>query len=168
MNKEHLYSPADVKRIREKLLKDQKGIDPITKQIIPDKQAVLDHDHVTQNCRATLERNTNAFEGLVFNAYKRCLSWQTDKTLPEILRNLADYLETDYSHNPYHVGFIKALKVQFNKLSEKQKDAVLVSLGSEKKANSVQRKAQFAKLIMTRQYTYEQLIKEINNAKETN
>ena len=95
---ESLYTQNDVKRVRDELVKKQKGIDPVLKE--PFKEVpCLDHDHTTQHVRAALNRNVNAFAGLVFNAYKRCLHWLTDKPLPDILRNLATYLEQDYSNN---------------------------------------------------------------------
>lgn len=153
---EHLYTPADVKRVRERFVKEQKGIDPILEE--PFKEVtVLDHSHVTQHARAALNRNTNAFEGLVINAYKRCLGWLTNKPLPEILRNLAAYLEQDYSSNPYHPGFIKRLEVDFNKLKESRKDEVLVKLGYNPEVNSAKRKAVFKRAILTRKFTFPEL-----------
>ena len=59
---EHLYTPADVKRVKDRLAKEQGGIDPILKEPFKETQ-VCDHDHTTQHVRAALNRNTNAFEG---------------------------------------------------------------------------------------------------------
>lgn len=153
---EHLYTPAEVKRTRDRFVKEQKGIDPILNE--PFKETpVLDHSHSTQHVRAALNRNTNAFEGLVANAYKRCLGWLTDKPLPDILRNLATYLEQDYSANPYHPGFIKRLEVDFNKLKESRKDEVLVKLGYNPEVNSAKRKAVFKRAVLTRKFTFPEL-----------
>ena len=104
-NPPSLLTPADIRRTREKLLEQQQGLDPILKRKIKPEEGVLDHDHRSQHCRAVLHRQTNAFEGLVFNAYRRCLEW-LDRTvdpkshrqyepiaLSSVLRNLADYLE---------------------------------------------------------------------------
>lgn len=162
---ESLYTPTEVKKIRDKLAKEQNNIDPILKE--PFKETIAcDHDHTTQHVRAALNRNCNAFEGLVFNAHKRCLGWLTDKPLPVILRNLADYLEQDYSHNPYHPGWLKRVKTLFNQLSEKQKDKVLSDLGYEKGVNSKQRKEIFAKLVLDRKLGYDTIREAIQSAKE--
>jgi len=153
---EHLYTPADVKRVRERFVKEQRGIDPLLNE--PSSEVtVLDHSHTTQHTRAALNRNTNAFEGLVINAYKRCLGWLTNKPLPEILRNLAHYLEQDYSHNPYHPGFIKRLEIDFNKLKESRKDEVLVKLGYNAEVNATKRKAVFKRAILSRKHTFPEL-----------
>ena len=164
MNKS-LYTPTDVKQLREQLAKQQQGIDPILKEPFCETQA-LDHDHTTQHVRAVLNRNTNAFEGLVFNAYKRCLKWMTDKPLPEILRNLAVYLEQDYSHLPYHPNWMKRVSIDFNKLKEQQKDDVLIELGSEKQGNAKARKAAFTVLVKDRALGYTEIVAAINKFKE--
>lgn len=143
----------------------QNGIDPITKE--PFKETVAqDHCHITQHCRAALNRNSNAFEGLVTNAYTRCLKWLTDVPLPELLRNLAEYLEVDYSNNPYHTGWMKRIKTNFNKLSARQQNDVLVHFGSQLGSNPKQRKELFRNLVMQRELGYDKIlsvIKDIQN-----
>lgn len=165
---EHLYTPADVKRCRDDLVKKQNGIDPILLE--PFKEVpVLDHSHSTQRVRAALNRNCNAFEGKVTNAWVRCLKWLSDKPLPEILRNLADYYEDTerVEHTmPYHPGFIKRLCTDFASLNEASKKAILGTLGQEQGGNSTQRKALFRKAIMSRKYTFDYLKDLINREKE--
>lgn len=160
-----LYTQAELKAERERLIKEQQGIDPITKQ--PFKEVIcVDHDHTSQHIRGALNRNSNAFEGLVFNAYKRCLSWLTDAPLPIVLHNLAEYLEKDYSDNPYHTTFPKKLKTEFNKLSSVQQNEVLAQLGYDKGNNPKQRKDLFAKLTLDRELGYNtimQAIKQVSN-----
>lgn len=142
----------------------QNGIDPITKE--PFKETVVqDHCHITQHCRAALNRNSNAFEGLVTNAYTRCLKWLTDVPLPELLRNLAEYLEVDYSNNPYHTGWQKKVKVAFNKLSAKQQNDVLQYFGSQPGSNPKQRKELFRVLVMNRELGYDKLLSIIKEFK---
>lgn len=154
---EDLYTAADVKRVRDKLVKLQNSIDPILQEKFSEV-AVLDHDHTTQKCRAALNRNTNAFEGLVFNAYKRCLKWMTNKPLPDVLRNLADYLEQDYSHHPHHTGWIKRINIDFNKLPEPAKKKVLLELGINPTGNNAaERKKLFQSALLTRAYGYNKL-----------
>lgn len=149
-----LYTSADIKNEKERLIKLQKGIDPILKEIFKET-VVTDHDHDTQHIRAALNRNTNAFEGLVVNAYKRCLKWLTDVPLPVILRNLADYLEQDYSHMPYHNHWLKRVKIDFSKLKESDKDKVLLSLSQQVGKNSVERKKNFQSALLSRKFDYE-------------
>lgn len=142
----------------------QNGIDPITKE--PFKETVAqDHCHITQHCRAALNRNSNAFEGLVTNAYTRCLKWLTDVPLPELLRNLAEYLEVDYSNNPYHTGWQKKVKVAFNKLSAKQQNDVLQYFGSQPGSNPKQRKELFRVLVMNRELGYDVILSTIKDVR---
>lgn len=161
-----LYTAKDVKETRVYLEAKQGGIDPIlgVKFLEP---TALDHSHKTQLVRAALGRNTNAFEGIVANGYKRCLEWLTDVPLPVILRNLADYLEADYSCNPYHNAWLKRVQIDFNKLREGEKDAVLELLGQPKGVNAVARKKLFNQAILSREFGYEKvrdILEGINNA----
>lgn len=162
---EHLYTPADVKRVRDRLAKEQGGIDPILKEPFKETQ-VCDHDHVTQHVRAALNRNTNAFEGKVYNAWVRCLRWLSDRPLPEILRNLAEYYEQDYSHNPLHPGFLKRLCTDFASLPESDKKAVLESLGQSQGGNSTERKKLFKTALNTKKFTFEYIKNLINERKK--
>lgn len=160
-----LYTQSDIKQFRDKLVFAQNNIDPILNE--PFKEApVLDHDHVSQHCRGVLNRNVNAFEGLVLNAYKRCLCWLTDKPLPEILRGLANYLEQDYSSNPYHPSFMKHLKAKFNKLNAQQQNNVLIALGSTKGANPKNRKELFAKVVLDRNLGYNVIVETIEKEQQ--
>ena len=162
---EHLYTPADVKRVKDRLAKEQNGIDPILKEPFKETQ-VCDHDHTTQHVRAALNRNTNAFEGKVFNAWVRCLKWLSDKPLPEILRNLAEYYEKDYSNNPLHPGFLKRLCTDFASLNEKGKKEALHLLGQPQGNNATERRKLFRKALMTRKFTYDQVKAMIEERKK--
>lgn len=150
-----LYTPTDVRNTREKMLKDQKGIDPILKQPIKLTDSVLDHDHRTQHCRAVLHRQTNAFEGLVFNAYRRCLEWSSQVPLPQVLRGLADYLEQDYSSNPYHPGWIKRVETDFKALNANRQKYVLARMNaSTEGTNASVRVAVFKSAVLLREFRY--------------
>ncbi len=165
MTVKSLYTIEDVKNERLRLYHRQFKLDPIINKLMDFNDTVCDHDHVTQHCRGALHRQTNAFEGLVFNAYKRCLSWVTDEELPWILRNLADYLEQDHTKNPYHTGWMKRVKTDFNKLSVKQKDNVLNLLGCKTRCtNDTQRKLQFSKLTKDRNLGYNTILAAIEAA----
>lgn len=165
MNKS-LYTAADIKEERDKLVKKQKGIDPILNEPFCETIA-LDHSHETQHCRAALNRNTNAFEGLVTNAHKRCLQWLTDIPLPDILRNLASYLEQDYSKNPYHNGWIKRVTIDYKKLTALQQNTALITLGSKTGSNATERLELFKVLTLDRSLGYDTIRSTINLTKDT-
>ena len=150
-----LYTAKEIKEFKEQQIKEQKGIDPILQEPFPSGTICMDHDHTLQHCRAALHLQTNAFEGRVLNAYIRGLRWLTDKPLPVILRNLADYLERDFSQNPYHNSWLKAVQSKFNALREQQKDRVLIVLGGEAGKNSADRKKRFKELINNRDFGYD-------------
>ena len=164
---EHLYTTKDVARVRDKLKKEQNGIDPITRLEIPDKQAVLDHCHDSQFVRAVLHRQTNAVLGKIENLEMRFLSWWYDGTLSDFLRGCADYLDKEHEQKYLHPSFIKKLQVQFNKLNEKQKQNVLSYFGEDSGVNSVQRKLTFKKFVLKKTYSMQDILtivlKEGNN-----
>lgn len=160
-----LYTTKEIKEFRDEQIKKQNGIDPITKEPFKEVQ-VQDHCHSTQHCRAALNRNSNAFEGLVFNAYKRCLKWLTDVPLPELLRNLANYLEEDYSDNPYHTGWMKAVKIEFNKLSSSQMKQVLQHFNKPDGKNLQERKKLFNEIVLDRENGFCYIRDVINQVKE--
>ena len=162
---EHLYTPKDVKRIRDYFIEKQSGIDPILKE--PFKETIaLDHCHSSQHVRGALNRNSNAFEGKVVNAYVRCLKWLTDKPLSEILRNLADYYEKDYSSNPLHPAWIKRVCIEFNKLPEGEKNKVLQEMGAPTGNNSSERKKFFRGMILTKKFTYARIFQMLKQKGE--
>lgn len=155
----------EVQETRSKLAEEQQGIDPILGVPFPDGKLCLDHDHDKQNIRATLHLQTNAFEGKVTNAYTRCLKWLTDVPLPEILRNLANYLERDYSDNPYHPSCKKVLLTKFRKLNASEQSKVLNRVGVVPGTNAKARESQL-KAILTRSYDFDIIQQWINEAKE--
>ena len=160
-----LYTAAEIKAFKEQQIEKQNGIDPILGISFPKGNICQDHDHILQNCRGALHFQSNTFEGKVFNAYTRCLGWLTDVPLPIILRNLADYLEVDYSDNPYHNGWMKRVKTMFNALSAKQQNQVLVKLGSAEGTNPAKRKELFSKVVLDRSLGYDTIRNVINNIK---
>jgi hypothetical protein len=126
----------------------------------------MDHSHDTQHCRAALHLQTNAFEGLVFNAYKRCLGWLTDIPLPDILRNLANYLEQDYSSNAYHNGWLKKVKTIFNSLTAYQQNVALDLLAHEHGTNAKERKSLFDKIVLDRELGFDKIQPILEFAKQ--
>lgn len=163
---EQLYTTTDVKRVREQLLKEQKGIDPITGLEIPDKQAVLDHDHKTQYVRAVLHRQTNAVLGKLENLWTRYLSWWYTGTLSQFLRGCADYIEKKQPEDYLHPAALKKAQSMFNGLPEGSKRSVLKSLGCPEGNNSTDRKKLFRSVLTSRQYSFVELKTMIESEKQ--
>lgn len=162
---EDLYTTKDVERIRKLLVGEQGGIDPILQ--VPFKEPpCLDHDHETQLVRGALGRNSNAFEGKVYNAFVRCLRWQTDLSLIEVLKNLVIYLENGCSVSAYHPAWIKRVTTDFRGLSADKQSLVLSELGDDHLCrNKKEREDAFRKYILSRKHGFDKLARLINEKK---
>lgn len=162
-----LYNTADVKKVREQLIKEQDNKCAVTGLDIPVKQHVLDHAHdETQFVRGVLHRQVNAFAGKAENAYTRLIAWWYPNDLPTLLRECADYLEKEPDGRYRHNGWIKKINTEFNKLKEANKDVVLVALGQTKGKNGAERKKLFQKAVLTREFTYDTIRALILELKE--
>jgi len=162
----HLYSPKDVQKVREQLLKEQDDCDKLTGLEIPPGKGCLDHNHKTQFVRGVLHRQINCALGKLEGVHTRYLSHWYPGTLPEFLRQAADFLELEDDTRYVHPGFLKRLQTLFNSLPEGSKKAVLGSLGQSQGGNSSERKILFKKALMTRQFTFDQVQKLIQTEKE--
>jgi hypothetical protein len=165
----HLWTPTDVAHWRDRLLKEQKGIDPITQEKIT-QRACLDHDHSktgdsAQRVRGVLSSPCNIFEGKVKAVYRRYLKYSTDQPLNVILRNLAAYYEQDNSHLPLHPSWIKTVQSAFSALPEPTKAKVLKELGKENGANASQRKKIMLDCIKSKKFSYTYLMDLISKSK---
>jgi len=89
--------------LRERLIVEQGGLDPILGE--PLRKPCLDHDHFDGKCRGVLSQCVNTFEGYVLKAWMKYVAAYTDTSLSTALRNLADYLEQDFSSYPIHGGY---------------------------------------------------------------
>lgn len=166
-----LYTTTDLAKVREILLKEQDGqCAALGVQIRPNRTPVLDHKHDDEQLvRAVLEREGNAFVGVLETAYKRFLSYWLDLPLHEVLRRTADFLErsetapeTRWRHN----GWMAKLKTKFNKLTAQQMDSVLLSLGSTKGKNLAERKKLFAKQVLRRDLGYTKILEAIQRQRK--
>jgi len=112
---------TDLKPLREKLHDEQHGICPILKQEFDVEEMVIDHQHKKKSdpigenggglVRGCIHNQANVIEGKITNTYKR-YGLHKFISLPELLRNLADYLERDnlpYIH-PSEIEKPKKLK----------------------------------------------------------
>lgn len=151
---EDLHTTADVARVRELLLKEQKGLDLLTGLPIPPKQAVLDHDHSTQYVRGVLHRQSNAVLGKIENLWVRYLSYWYNGTLSEFLRKTADYIERAPDTRYVHPGWKKRVQTDFNSCNEGQKKSVLQYLEQPQGENATIRKKLFTAAINSKKYTF--------------
>jgi hypothetical protein len=95
----------DIKKLKYQLYKNQNSICPILKQKIDIKSCCVDHQHRTSKekigfngaglIRGCIHLQANSFEGKVSNAFKRYGLDKFGLSLPDVLRNLAEYLEQD-------------------------------------------------------------------------
>ena len=165
-----LYTTKDVANVRKLLTEEQGNLCAITGIPIEDKQHILEHAHDDQMfVRGVASRQTNAALGICENMWTRYMKWWYPRTLPEFLRELADYIQrnkenpdTRYRHN----SWLKKVKVLFNKLSSKQQNFVLESLCSEIRSNPKERKELFAEIVLDRSLGYARIVEVINQAKE--
>jgi hypothetical protein len=123
---------TEIKKTKEKLLSEQGGICLVSKMKISGPEAVLDHKHKLFKdqplgednagyCRGVLHFAINAWEGKIFNSYRRLGLHKMELTMPQMLRNLADYLErepTEYIHPREVPKEPKIGKREFSKLSK--------------------------------------------------
>lgn len=130
---------SQIKIFRNKLYKQNSFKCPILKVPLNEKDSVLDHihkrkqtDEISENygvIRNTIHNGANAFLGKIENAFIRYIPKDTI-TLPELLRNLADYVEkgqyvennTIFSH-PKENGngdLLKMKKIPFHKTKYKK------------------------------------------------
>jgi hypothetical protein len=161
----HLWTAADVTHWRDKLNKEQKGIDPVTQE--PLVKPCLDHDHSksSQRVRGVLSAATNAWEGRVLGCYHRYMKYSTDTPLSTLLKNLGDYYEKNNDHLPLHTSWIKTVQSAFSALPEPTKAKVLKELGKENGQNASSRKKIFLDCVKSKKLSYTYLMDLISKSK---
>lgn len=166
-NSTHLYTPADVKKARDLLYKEQRGKDALTGLPLPQDKQCLDHNHRTQFVRGVLHRQVNCALGKLEGVYTRYLSAWYNGSLSDFLRLAADFLEKGDDQRFVHPGFLKRLSTDFNGLNEQSKKEILHLLGQPQGSNATERKKYFRSALMTRKFSYEQVKKLIQERKNT-
>lgn len=111
---------SDLKSFKEEQHNKQKSKCPILKKEFPIEKMVVDHKHGRKDTplgyngsgliRGVIENGVNRLEGKIQGCYTR-FGLEKHISLPELLRNLADYLETPPLGKKYiHPSEIKAVK----------------------------------------------------------
>lgn len=167
---EDLYTAEDVKRVKTLLYKEQQGKCALSDIDMQLKDVHTDHLHDDEQLvRGALYKQSNMVLGKLEGLWTRYLSYWYPSTLPEFLRASAAYLERSEAtpdRRFRHNGWLKKVKVWFNKLPAKKMDEVLVQLGSSPGKNLVDRKAKFAKVVLDRSLGYDTISQVIKSTKE--
>lgn len=111
---------SELKAFKEQFHQKQKNICPVLKKELPLEQMTVDHKHGKKGIpvghnnmgliRGILSNGVNRLEGKIQGAYVR-FGLEKHITLPELLRNLADYLENPPIEQKYiHPSEVKAVK----------------------------------------------------------
>ena len=96
--------PDELKKIRRHFHKGQEYICPVLKMKYKTDEMVVDHAHKSNAnnlgnpeeaklIRGVIHRQANTMEGKITNSFIRCGLHKFDITLPDFLRNLADFIE---------------------------------------------------------------------------
>ena len=164
---EDLYTAEDVKRVRTLLYKEQQGRCALSGVAVDIKDLHCDHNHNSEQLvRGALHKQANMALGKLEGLWTRYLSYWYPSTLPEFLKASAAYLERSEAtpdRRFRHNGWLKKVKVWFNKLPAKKMDEVLVQLGSSPGKNLVERKALFAKVVLDRSLGFSVILGAINS-----
>lgn len=156
---ETLYNASDVKRVREYLHIRQNGLCALTGLPLASKDAVLDHCHETQAVRGVIDRQVNLVIGKIENSYNRYMKYWYKGTINDFLSKASYYLSTPKTTGYIHPGWLKRVRIDFNKLKVKDKDIILeVLTGVGKYTNDTERKAVFNKVLLTKQYDYSTIL----------
>lgn len=156
-----LYTQADIKRIRQLLYEEQQELCALTKLPVEFKDVHLDHAHDSEQLvRGVLHKAANMSLGKIENIAVRYLYWYP-YTLPEFLRQVADYLEKEKDTRYRHTDWQKRVRVMYNKLNAKQQNKVLTGLGSIEGGNVKSRRELFAKVVLDRNLGYNVIVETI-------
>jgi hypothetical protein len=126
-----ILKTKELKEYREnKIPKHGVYIDPIVFE--QTNNLVVDHDHKTGFIREVIDREINQYIGKCEQNFVRFIHWKFPSiTLPNLLRNIANYLDKDYTNNPYHPNHAKKMQNKFKVLRKEMQDQILQNAGIE-------------------------------------
>lgn len=94
---------TEVKELREKIRRRNKGVCPICKEPLSPEEAALDHCHKTGHIRNTIHKDCNILLGKIENYVGRYgKRFRDSDILFEFCRNVVCYMTEPYQDNPYH------------------------------------------------------------------
>lgn len=111
-----ILTQKSLQQWKETQFDKQNGICPICKRALPSWNASNgDHSHYSGLMRGLLHVGCNGFEGriqtLLYRAGLSGADW------PDVLRNLADYWQQDYSNNPIHPNHVNDMAKKFSRFT---------------------------------------------------
>jgi len=152
-----LFTAKDIADIRSLLTKEQNSASAMTG--LPLTNACLDHLHDDEQLvRAVINSKENVALGRIEGLYARYVGYWYEGTYPEFLRLIADYIERGVDRRYRHNGWLAKVTTKFCALKESSKDSVLIELGSTCGKNALERKKNFSKALMTRKFSYNQIM----------
>jgi len=164
-----LYTAKDVATVRQLLYDEQLGKCALSNKQFNLRDLHLDHVHNEQQfVRGVLYKQSNMLLGKLENLSVRYLNHWYPEGLPSFLRQAADYIERTEKQPDTryrHPGWIKRVKVLFNKLNAEQQNKCLVELGYNRGSNPKQRKEYFAKATMDRSLGFERIVNVLDKTK---
>ena len=110
-----LKNSNDVKEHRDFLIQQQNGLCAVTQE--PLVSPVVDHDHLNFSTRGCLSSFVNMVEGRYFKYFMKYVNKHTDLTYPEFLIKLGEYLNQDFSDNPWHFMSVDKIYKRLNYLT---------------------------------------------------
>lgn len=129
-----ITSTLQANKYKEQLFIQQNGICPLCHNALGlINESHLDHSHDLTGlnagkCRSLLHAQCNLLEGTIRHKFSRAgLKSKVDYVL--FLKNLASYLEQDYSGKLYHPKFITDLVKTYTRLSRKEQKLIIEEFG---------------------------------------
>ncbi len=141
-----ILKSRDIKKLRDKYLKEQEGIDPIT--LLDIQNPALDHDHSSTFIRGVLDRDSNQVLGKIESSIKR---WLNGVQIPiyDLLRRFADYLENNKSTEQIiHPKSVSLLVKRFNRMKSEDQDFILTEHGLDINGTKIEKTKRYRKYLM--------------------
>jgi len=105
--------------------------------------------------------------GKLENLQVRYLNHWYNGKLSDFLRQVADYLDKPVDRRWRHMGWIKRVNIEFNKLKVAHQNSLLHQLGQPHGSNIKERRKLLNKAILKREHGYITILNLIKTIKET-